>query len=211
MIDGAVLLGDLVGSRRHAADAIDRAMRALADTADRLAPVTGPARFTRFRGDGWQLVTSRPEMTLRIGLCLMARLVADGSPETRVAIGVGQIDRLPEGDLGAASGSAFLRSGQALDDMPARRRLRLEGLLPTDRGLLDGMLHLTETVAARWSPLQAEAVLLALVPGRARQVELAQSLGISPQAVNQRLLGAGLPAIETALAAFEALGWRQSA
>ena len=204
---GAVLLGDLVNSRRFPAHDLDAALEAMRRTTAELAPITGPAHFTRFRGDGWQLVTKRPEMALRLALALIARLAAANGPGTRLVIGLGEIDDLAGGDLGAATGSAFLRSGQALDEMTSRRRLGQLGAPAQIAGWLDGMLHLIEFVSERWSPPQAEAIALSLSPGWDTQGDLADRLGISRQAIHSRLSGAGYPALSSALAAFEAFSW----
>lgn len=206
-MDGAVLLGDIVASRRVGADVLDDAMASLRRAAQDLERVAGPSHFTRFRGDGWQLVTLRPEMALRIAVALMAALVRDGKVRTRAAIGLGQIESLAGGDLGAASGSAFLRSGQALDDMSPKRLLALEGAPAPAAVWLGGLLPLAEFVIDRWSPPQAEAVSMALGPGWTVQGQLADRLGISRQAMHTRLKGAGYPAIAAAIAAFETHDW----
>lgn len=206
-MNGAVILGDLVGSRRHDAAALDGAMADLSQAAQSLGSIVGAVHFTRFRGDGWQLVTPRPEMALRIALTLMARLTAKGDLLTRVAIGVGQIDNLAGGNLGAASGSAFLRSGQMLDQMKGGRRLVLAGAPAAATPLIDAQLQLLEFIVGRWSPAQAEAVALALSPGWDVLADLAARLGVTRQAVQLRLKGAGFSAITAALDAFEGFGW----
>ncbi|WP_374398209.1 hypothetical protein [Tabrizicola sp.] len=206
-MQGAVLLGDLVRSRRFPAAETAAALDSLRNMAAELQPITGPAHFTRFRGDGWQLVTSRPEMALRLAIALIARLATTTGPGTRLVIGLGEIDDLAEGELGAASGSAFLRSGQALDDLSSRRRLGQLGAPAPVAPWLDGALHLIEFVSERWSPPQAEAVALALVPGWQTQADLADRLGITRQAIHARLAGAGFPALMSALAAFEGHSW----
>ncbi len=206
-MQGAVLLGDLIKSRRFDAAQITAALDSLRATAATLEPLNGPAHFTRFRGDGWQLVTARPEMALRFALTLIARLATTKGPQTRLVIGLGEIDDLAGGELGAASGTAFLRSGQALDEMSSRRRLGQLGAPPAVAPWLDGTLHLVEFVAERWSPPQAEAIAMALAPGWATQGDLADRLGITRQAMHARLSGAGYAAIATALEAFESQSW----
>ena len=210
-MDGAVLLGDIIASRRVGADVLDEAMGRLRRASKDLERLTGPSHFTRFRGDGWQLVTPRPEMALRIAVALMAALVRDGKVRTRAAIGLGQIESLAGGDLGSASGSAFLRSGQALDDMSPKRLLALEGAPAPAAVWLGGLLPLAEFVIDRWSPPQAEAVSMALEPGWTVQGQLADRLGISRQAMHTRLKGAGYPAIAAAIAAFETHDWGTAA
>ena len=145
-------------------------------------------------------------MALRIAVILMARLAAAGGPLTRVAIGLGQIDSLAGGNLGAASGSAFLRSGQMLDQMNGRRRLVLAGAPQIAAGLIDAQLQLIEYVAERWSQPQAEALVLALSPGWDTLADLSARLGITRQAVQLRLKAGGFGAIQAAIQAFEAFG-----
>lgn len=206
-MNGAVILGDLIGSRQHTAPQLDRAMQALAETADALGSLTGQSHFTRYRGDGWQLATGRPEMALRLAVALSARLIADGGPATRVAIGIGEIESLAGGELGAASGSAFLRSGQMLDQMSPRRRLVLAGAPAGAAPWIDAQLHLIEYIAERWSAAQAQALVLALSPGWDVQADLAAKLGVTRQAMQVRLKGAGYSAITSALTAFEGFDW----
>jgi hypothetical protein len=210
-MQGAVLLGDLIDSRRFAAPAVDAAMDNLRTATDGLAPLTGPAHFTRFRGDGWQLVTARPEMALRLAIASLAALARTTGPRTRLVIGLGEIESLAEGDLGAASGSAFLRSGQALDELPSRRRLAALGAPSAVASWLDCTLYLIEYISDRWSAPQAEAVALAVAPGWETQGDLAERLGITRQAIHARLSGAGVPALTAALAAFEGQSWGGSA
>lgn len=206
-MQGAVLLGDLIDSRRSSAQAIDAALDSLRAASAGIAPITGPAHFTRFRGDGWQLVTTRPEMSLRIAISLLATLVAKAGPRTRLVIGLGEIDSLAGGDLGAASGSAFLRSGQALDEMSSKRHLAGLGAPAAIAPWFDATLHLIEFISDRWSPPQAEIVAMAVAPGWETQGDLADRLGISRQAVHSRLSGAGYPALASALTAFEGQSW----
>ena len=206
-MQGAVLLGDLINSRQFAAQQTDASLDSLRTAAAVLAPITGQAHFTRFRGDGWQLVTYRPEMSLRLAIALLATLAATGGPGTRLVIGLGEIDTLAGGDLGAASGSAFLRSGQALDELSRKRRLAALGAPAAITPWLEATLHLIEFISDRWSPPQAEAVALAVAPGWETQGDLANSLGITRQAIQARLSGAGYPALASALSAFEGQTW----
>ena len=53
----AVLTGDIVQSRRHDGAAVDAAMECIGASAVLLSDMAdGDCRFTRFRGDGWQIV-----------------------------------------------------------------------------------------------------------------------------------------------------------
>lgn len=204
MTIAAVLTGDLIGSTAAGGDALGIAMAELAAAAAEIATWQGGSdtRFTRYRGDGWQLViTDRPWLCLRAALCLAARLRAKGAPATRVAIGLGETGNLGGESLADASGPAFELSGKALEDMGRTHWLGLAGPAVTTSDAI--ITRLIEERARRWSPQQAEAVALALDPDNPTLADLATHLGISPQAVSYRLNGAGASAIRRALRDWE--------
>lgn len=198
----AVLTGNLIGSSRAAPRAVDFSLAALAEAAEAVEGwgLARP-RFTRFRGDHWQLYVSASGMALRAALFLAACLrAAETGLTSRIAIGLGPVDRLDD-DLGRAAGAAFTRSGKALDRMVRGTTLAVDGL---EAGPWpEAVAELADWMLQRWSREQAEAVALALDPAGPPQAEIAQRLGISRQAVQGRLAGAGYQALCPALAAFE--------
>ena len=200
----AILTGDLVGSTEKPAAALERAMQALAEAALGVSAWVGAdTRFTRYRGDGWQMHVARPGLALRAALFAFARLrAADAGLATRAAIGIGRADDIGSEDLGDARGSAFEASGHALDRMPRTRRLTIdgEGVTALHRIVVD----LLDERTSRWSREQAEAMALHLAPDNPTLADIAPRLGISPQAVNYRLAGAGGMAIRHALRDWEA-------
>ena len=88
----AILTGDLVGSTEKPVRALERAMDALAEAARGISAWTGAdTRFTRYRGDGWQMHVALPGLALRAALTAFARLrAADAGLATRAAIGIGR-------------------------------------------------------------------------------------------------------------------------
>lgn len=63
-------------------------------------------------------------------------------------------------------------------------------------------------IAGRWTPEQAEAVSLALDPReRHTQAEIAETLGVTRQAVQARLSGAGWDALAGAVTAVRKHDW----
>lgn len=201
----AVLTGDLVASQAAGTATVDAAMAVLARAADRMATdwLHSPTFFTRYRGDGWQVYLDVPGLVLRGCLYLTASLRASGTGlETRISAGVGTVERIGPDGLASASGEAFTLSGQNLDDMERNRRLLIGG-----RGFVtpwhEAIFDLVEFQASRWSREQAEAVMHALDPREATQAEIAARLGITRQALQARLRGAGLSAMTGALLAFE--------
>lgn len=205
----AVLTGDLVGSTDADPRDVDRAMAVLAETAAWIAgwrvteniPV-GDTRFTRHRGDGWQVLINAARFGLRAALLFQARLAARPDlPATRIAVGLAHMAPTLGADLSDAHGAAFVVSGRALGDMARGERLRLAGhdispLSAAFIGLLDDRI-------TDWTPEQAEAVAHAIVPGAPTQAAIAGTLGISPQALSARLSGARWPAIRRVLEAWE--------
>ena len=211
----AVLTGDLIASTKASDTAVDRAMQAMSQAALTIGDWAGhDTRFTRFRGDGWQLYLERPGLALRATLFLMAYLRAsDAGIATRLTIAIAPYAHLGASGLWGASGLAFEQSGHRLDKMGRRDRIALAnsgddtlefGAVPTAQGPWQGaVLTLAYWQASNWTREQAEAMVLALDPANPIQDKIAQSLGITRQAVQSRLKGAGLAVLQPALSAFE--------
>lgn len=201
----SVLTGDLVGSTKAAPTSTETAMDLLAETGAEVAAWmsgTPSPRFTRFRGDGWQMLVTDPGFALRAALLLTARLrAADLDLATRIAIGVGGIDSLGNASLADARGSAFEASGRTLDHMARTRRLAIEGDGITSLHRI--IVELLDEIATHWTRQQAEATALYLHTDNPTLEQIATKLGISAQAVNYRLSGAGAAAIRRALKTWE--------
>ena len=204
MLEIAVLTGDLIASTKAGPEAVERAVQALSEAAGQLSGWVGhDTRFTRFRGDGWQLFLARPGLALRATLFLLANLRAtDTGISTRLSIAIGPYDRLGEAGLASASGAAFVMSGRLLDTMHKTRRIGLSENAD-DVFLKAAIIELAEWQASRWSREQAKTVALALSTEAPTQAVIAAQLGITRQAVQARLKGAGVSAFQTALHAFE--------
>lgn len=201
----AVLTGDLVDSTSKSSSEINRAIgqvNSLAATVSNSWPGNDRDYFTRFRGDGWQFLLPRASQALRALICVHAALRrVEGLPLSRISIGIGSIDPIDGQDLSAASGSALITSGQALDKMEKTRLFTVsgEGITPLHHAVLD----LVEEHILRWTPEQAEAALWFLSPKNPTQKSIAESLQISTQAVHSRLKGAGAHALRRAIDAWE--------
>ena len=199
----AVLTGDLIASTAAAPERVEAAMAALSRVA-REPWLPEDLRFTRFRGDGWQMLLPRPGLALRLCLRLAAELSArQVGLATRISLGLGGVDHAGTADLSDAAGVAFLRSGRGLDRMARGRHWAISGgaALPLWTA---GMIELAEWQAARWTAGQAEVVADWLDPVRLTQGERAGTLGLTRQAWKSRLDGSGITAWAQALAAFEA-------
>ncbi|GGH60121.1 hypothetical protein GVY41_18620 [Frigidibacter albus] len=197
----AILTGDLIGST-DAPEALEPTMARLAAAAEEIARWQGSsARFTRFRGDGWQIRTD-PELALRAAVYLHACLRAqDGLLTTRIAIGLGAVESLGTADLSDARGAALTASGHALDKMRRTRRFAIAG---TDVDTRDEIIvDLIEGIVLRWTRPQAEAAALALPYPAPTLEEIGRALGISPQAVSYRLAAGSVQSLRDAITAWE--------
>ncbi|MCE0504222.1 hypothetical protein LR948_02555 [Roseivivax sp. GX 12232] len=197
----AVFTGDLIDSRA-APEGVEATLGTLARAAAEFAAHHGLAlRFTRHRGDGWQLLLARPALTLDLLLYLTARLRAAEVPlETRMGIALGAIRSPGTASLADAAGPAFEAAGQALEEVPRGARLQLAwpGAGPWQHATFALVTELTEG----WTAAQAEAVALMLVPGHATHAALAARLGVSRQAAQSRLASAHFTALGPAREAF---------
>lgn len=209
----AVLTGDIIGSTRLSHDQLDGAMNTLRAVTDEIAMWQTPhrdSRFTRFRGDGWQMVLHQPNLALRAAVVIQGKLIGMGL-ESRISIGIGRADSLGTADLADAGGEAFELSGRGLDQMADPWRLSIDKQsIPVEDQLVADLL--AERMG-KWTAAQAEAASLQLSsPFRLRTLhEVANVLGISPQAVNDRVRGAGAAVIASVLQRWQkskaAQGW----
>lgn len=200
----AVLTGDLIGSTEGGVDRIERSMALLRSEAALISEKTNSdTRFTRYRGDGWQIYLENPGDFLWAVVFLTAVLKADahGSLPTRIGIGLGTAAGLGATDLSSASGTAFIHSGRALDDMKVGETLDLAGDATDD--IQRAVIYFIDDCMSGWTQEQAEAVALILTPGTNwTQARMAYELGISRQAVGARLKAARYARINDAKDAF---------
>lgn len=208
----AILTGDLIASTAAGRGGIERAMGVIADAARDIGSLTGQdARFSRFRGDGWQLYLAEPGQCLWAVLLILARLAATGGvPQTRISVGLGPILPFIGDGLAGALGDAFDASGRGLDRMERHRILAISG-----EGHVGPFMELTfrfaEDLVLRWSPGQAQVIALALHPDMPTQEAIAAQVGVSRQAVAARLAAARYDLLHEAhlvfLAHFRGQGW----
>ena len=204
----AVLTGDLIASTDAGPVATDRAINTLSGAARRLSDWAGAdTRFTRNRGDGWQIYLEFPGLVLRGALLLTAALrTSETGLASRVSAAIGRVNRLGDDGLSAANGEAFTIAGQNLDSMPRGAKLCIGGTQPVGPWP-EAIFDLVDWQSHRWSREQAEAVALALDPEAPTQAELASRLGITRQALQARLQTAGFSALQESLRAFESQNW----
>ncbi len=194
----AVITGDLIKSRAAGTAAVDQTFDILRDAAASFGAAWDvELRFTRYRGDGWQVVLTKPGLLLDASLYILARLKAGQTHiTTRMSIGVGPVETLGTRDLSDATGPAFFISGDQLGDMGRSRMMTLAGNgIGTEQVAI---VDLAECIAAGWTATQAEAVAIHLEGRLSRHEDIAEKLGVTRQAVQSRLSGAGLSYFDNA-------------
>ncbi|MDR9393521.1 MAG: MarR family transcriptional regulator [Roseovarius sp.] len=200
----AVLTGDIVGSGTLSASELDAAIAAIDTAARDIAgwqdePVTG---FGRRGGDSWQCAIGSPVLGLRAALYMRAALRREGKTlATRIAIAAGAGALPADGDTNSAHGPAFTASGRLLETITGHVELAHD-----TGGALGAATRLADHISQGWTVAQARAMHAALPPGAGPRSDIAGTLGITRQAVNQALWAAGFPAIDDALRLIEAEG-----
>ncbi|RFP89461.1 MarR family transcriptional regulator [Rhodobacteraceae bacterium 63075] len=191
-----VLTGDIVGSTDLPRSRQERVL-GLVETAFQSLSRHEDDKLDFYRGDGWQMRFQAAGSGLQYALFIRAVLKSeDDAFDTRVAV------------ADTASGSPGLKawdanaeaSGRALDSMPS------DVLFAHAAG---GPLHaaslLADHISRHWTAAQARATRPFLAPGvRVTQRQVAETLGITRQAVGQALEAAGYGPLSRALKALEA-------
>jgi hypothetical protein len=203
-----ILTGDLVGSSRLDPSEIDAAMAALERASAEVMRQwgEGPARFTRYRGDGWQCIGPPPRLALRAALLFRAHLGALGrSFDTRISVGIGPGTLPADTNLTGAVGVAFELSGRTLDRMPHAPRFAVAWDGPPPHAVLvQAIFALCDEISRHWTPRQAQVLVEAIGPrARPSQEALADRFGVTQQVIARHLAGGGDWALRQALEAIE--------
>ncbi len=210
----AILTGDIVGSARYRGDSRRRLHDAITTAGRDTRTAFGqsiPREVDFFRGDSWQCLVTDPEKSLRIALYFRAtfrQIMQNNAADTRLAIGIGSLDFVPDNGISAGDGEAYRLSGSLIDRMSAHCRMAL-GLSPSLNGTpiaASGpvIVQLVDALVQQWTSRQAKAVCGAL--RNLSQKEIAEHTWgevISQQAVAQHLQKAGWHAVQQALDCFE--------
>jgi thioredoxin-like negative regulator of GroEL len=179
-----VLTVDQRGSRRSP-DRVAGVLRRLGTS----VPVV--LAFERTAGDEFQGVLDDPAVVVDVVLQLLREGIWS------VGVGAGPVQTPLPASTRAAAGPAFLSARRAVDAAKQRSvHVAVRGAEATDAEDAQAVLSALAAVVERRSPQAWEAI--ALVADGRTQAEAAASLGISRQAVGQRL-AAGLWELESEL------------
>jgi hypothetical protein len=210
----AVLTGDVINSRRLSPTQLESVRSSLVGAVDlargwKRGLVGGKPEF--FRGDAWQLLLTDPAMALRVAILLRASFRAGGLADSRIAIGVGDVEKISSVRVSLSTGQAFVISGKALDNMTRYSSMTIE--VPKSVGPLSDWLpvvgHLCDSLISQWTRRQAEMVCAAVDPTEPDYEKIGRLLkpAVSKQAVAKVLSGANWHAIREAIRQFEQTSW----
>lgn len=193
-INIAVLTADLVDSTMMEAGGLEEMMKEVAQDIERHY-FKKKKTFEFFRGDSFQAIIPI-EMALPVALQWRAGVLGWlPSLDIRIAIGIGTVAHRAD-KLSLSNGSAFVNSGQLLDQLKETDDYRIA--FSTGQPVLDNLLLtnaiLAEQLINRWKAAGAEAVYYQLMYDET-QSQLAERLGISQPSVHKRLESAGWKAI----------------
>lgn len=201
----AVLTGDIVNSTGLGVDKTDRALAALEHCArGQRGWIGADLRFTRQRGDGWQVALERPEFALRSALIFRAALRALGAEyDSYIGMAQGAASTAADADLNRKMDAVFIASGRALDTLKAMQSFQPH-MAHAARGALAAAVALADHLSDGWTPAQAQAIGPMLSPETdLSYTELAEILGKSRQAVTKSLFAAGFQPLFLALQLLE--------
>ncbi len=162
--------------------------------------------FELYRGDSFQGIVLQPEETLRYSLLIRTNLKKKDTPggrDARIAIGIGKVDFIAA-SISESDGEAFRNSGPVLDTLK-EESIGLKIKTPWDQvnREFDVSLILADAIIKRWTEAQVEVISETLL-GKT-QLEIANQLGISQSAVNQRLMAASWNAISELIIRFNTI------
>lgn len=193
----SVMTGDIISSgqlKTSHKSTIPDILKNVTKQAKKAFPGTILYDISIFRGDSWQLVIDKPEQALRLALYFRASLISrsDSSRiDTRIGIGIGKIDYLPEENISAGNGEAFLLSGEALEVINKKQTLHLRHTNAKKEAYFNIILGLIDTISQDWSSKQARAVKGALQGMSQSEIATIWQPEISQQSVTRHLNRAG--------------------
>ncbi len=210
----AVITGDVAKSSRFAGEEREKLLVVLKKAFSTVEDVLGTDimafPFEIFRGDSFQGVIRKPELSLKAVVLIRASIRSSfkttlkDSIDARLAIGIGTIDFLPVKNSGEGDGEAYRNSGPALDTMSKHSRMII---INTPNKAMNDELNvecaMLDTIISRWTAEQADAIIETL-KGKTQE-EMAEMFTISQPAVKKRVDSSNFYAFQLMLKRFNNL------
>ena len=172
-----VLTGDLIDSQRYQTEQYIEALRRILNDLEKMGKIV---RYEIYRGDEFQ-ITAVPEWGIRCALYLRAALKAQHSEwDAKISVAFGS-----ETEQDGSYGTAYLNSGEKLDNLSANKRMQFAVEEQEFAVLADTM----DFIINGWSQTTARAVMTRLVTRTGK--EAAERLGVSPANVSRALKRGG--------------------
>ncbi len=206
----AVITGDIVASSLLSSSKREMLHKVMMDSSKVLQDEfkdAVPMGVDIFRGDGWQIIISKPAKVLRLALFYKAMLRAKMESHrfnTRMAIALGHVDFIPGNRVSEGYGEAYQLSGKALERMPKASNMSFVFPGMELEKVLNVVIQLIDSISSRWSDRQALAVTGALRGWKQEKIaEKWWKKKVSQQAVAQHLSRAGWHPVEKGILFFE--------
>lgn len=208
----AVLTADLLNSTKYSEDLLTQVLNTLKSEIESIASTSKNTNFELYRGDSIQgviepIASFRSALRIKTAVNkLRSQTAIDTNSyrieaDLRISIGIGSIE-FERDSIRESNGEAFQLSGRTLDEMQKTgRKMMLKSGIDTVNAEFDNVFLLFDTITERWSTASAEVIYF-LLKGMI-EIEIAETLGISQSAVNQRKKAAGWDAIESLMNRYE--------
>lgn len=125
MKNKAVITGDIVRSEFIGLDKRGELLKALQQVCEELQKFS-PMKMEIYRGDSFQIVMERPEVSLKVATLIRSYLISKTPQgekniwDARISIGIGEIDYVST-SIVVSDGEAFRLSGRGLDNLDKAR------------------------------------------------------------------------------------------
>ncbi len=206
----AVLAGDIIKSSRLTPEELQNVKDCIVETCDELRekfPEIGLSKPFFYRGDGWQVAMNLAPAALKVAVFIYAGLRHQNIALSRIAIGVGETEKLDLENLDQSSGEAFERAGHCLDKMNTRSfDVEYSQRSDSDKNeiALAALATCMSAIMSDWTARQAQFARLALLFDDRTHAELAEMISpaITRQTFSEGLQTSKFEAIELSLAAY---------
>jgi hypothetical protein len=219
-----IITGDIVNSRSIPVDTKEKLYKNIKTFLNKLKQDGWITSYELFRGDSFQCLLENITHALRVTLmikCFIKSYLDDtltdndnseqkntskgynqSKYDIRLATGIGSSDFTDKGNLAHSDGEAFYLAGDALDYLKKQPfKMMLVTYDSTFNTTIEPTILLLDAVIEKWTDNQAEAVMYKLLSKK--EDEIAQLLGVSQSAINQRTKTSQWFAIEKLLLYFE--------
>ncbi len=215
----AVITGDIVGSTSADGDRAQNKFSAIEEDLSHAFGLMktrgwlGEGDFVSFRGDSFQCLLP-VEHGLEAALMIKAALKGGVSADTgtsvpmswscRLVVGIGEVTH--RADLVSKSnGPAFHRSGRTLDALPKSHYMDIASPWDSVNEEFDLMCRYLDIIIERlWTIVSARTVWI-YFQEEYTQTEMAELLGISQSAMNQRIQGAEVAVLEQTIKRYHSI------